>query len=140
MASTQLFNSLLSLRVAIQKYGLTQHVCTRHREQLADKGICRCVHSRALSGRNHAVTSRFDTVSDVNLLQQHSLFMRLVSIDRHAIDRHTRNLTAQQSLDRQEHIIFETDTPIVQMHSYGCVTIPWLTRLAATTLTLPLSV
>jgi hypothetical protein len=34
MASTQLFNSLLSLRVAIQKYGSTQHVCTRHREQL----------------------------------------------------------------------------------------------------------
>jgi hypothetical protein len=135
MASTQLFNSLLSLRVAIQKYGLTQHVCTRHREQLADKGICRCVHSRALSGRNHAVTSRFDTVSDVNLLQQHSLFMRLVSTDRH-----TRNLNAQQSLDRQEHIIFKTDTPIVRTHSYGCVTIPWLTRLAATTLTLPLSV
>ena len=37
MASTQLLNSLVSLTVAIQKYGSIQHVCTRHRKQLADK-------------------------------------------------------------------------------------------------------
>ena len=66
--------------------------------------------------------------------------MQLVSIDRHTIDRHIRNLNVQQFLDSQQHILFETDTRIVQMHLDGCVTIRWLTRLATTILALLLSV
>lgn len=42
-------------------------------------------------------------MSDVSLLRQHGLLMRLVSIDQH-----TSNLNAERFFDRQKHIIFQT--------------------------------